>query len=225
MRATRRSPEVGVPGGNRNTKHIDEERISQVWFAGVHSNVGGGYPDDSLSHVPLEWIMSEANKPRMEGDKHVPGIRFSQKIWDAFRALADENGPINDSRHGLAGYYRYNPRRIEKLPKQRKTLSGAKSTRVCLRRIKMDKMVMPICAAAGFAVVDSTVQSDDATYPNRIDNQSQWANSESRSGMVWWRGSLISPLCSDPCSGRKDLFSGLPKGACTSRDVSIGCHR
>jgi uncharacterized protein (DUF2235 family) len=50
-------PDVGVPGGNRNTTHIDDERISQVWFAGVHSNVGGGYPDDSLSHVPLEWII------------------------------------------------------------------------------------------------------------------------------------------------------------------------
>ena len=25
------------------------QRISQVWFAGVHSNVGGGYPDESLA--------------------------------------------------------------------------------------------------------------------------------------------------------------------------------
>src|SRR5262249_51958389 len=31
-------------------------RLTQVWFAGVHSNVGGGYPDDQLSLVPLEWI-------------------------------------------------------------------------------------------------------------------------------------------------------------------------
>jgi hypothetical protein len=28
-------------------------RITQVWFAGVHSNVGGGYPEDRLSLVPL----------------------------------------------------------------------------------------------------------------------------------------------------------------------------
>ena len=38
------------------------ERISQVWFAGVHSNVGGGYPDDSLAHVSLTWILSEARQ-------------------------------------------------------------------------------------------------------------------------------------------------------------------
>jgi len=47
---------IGVPGGNLATECIDEERISQVWFAGVHSNVGGGYPDDSLSYVPLQWM-------------------------------------------------------------------------------------------------------------------------------------------------------------------------
>lgn len=39
---------------------IHEERISQVWFAGVHSNVGGGYPDDSLAHVPLCWMADQA---------------------------------------------------------------------------------------------------------------------------------------------------------------------
>ena len=35
-------------------------KVSQVWFSGVHSNVGGGYPDDSLAGVPLQWIMTEA---------------------------------------------------------------------------------------------------------------------------------------------------------------------
>jgi uncharacterized protein (DUF2235 family) len=86
---------------------IDDLRIGQVWFAGVHSDVGGGYPDDSLAHVSLEWMMNEAAKR---------GIRFRNEIWDQYRALEDENGPIHDSRRGLAGYYRYNPRRIELLP-------------------------------------------------------------------------------------------------------------
>lgn len=86
---------------------LDDLRIGQVWFAGVHSDVGGGYPDNSLAHVSLEWMMNEAAKR---------GIRFREEIWDQFRALEDENGPIHDSRRGLAGYYRYNPRRIELLP-------------------------------------------------------------------------------------------------------------
>ena len=35
-------------------------RIQQVWFAGMHSDVGGGYPDDALAYVSLEWMMKEA---------------------------------------------------------------------------------------------------------------------------------------------------------------------
>ena len=35
-------------------------RITQVWFAGVHSNVGGGYPEDQLSFVSLDWMMRQA---------------------------------------------------------------------------------------------------------------------------------------------------------------------
>src|ERR1700712_2659848 len=87
-------------------RFIKDEQLSQVWFAGVHSNVGGGYPDDSLAHVPLQWVMREAEKY---------GLRFQASIWDEQRALSDENGPLHDSRRGLAGYYRYNPRRIERL--------------------------------------------------------------------------------------------------------------
>ena len=31
-------------------------------FAGVHSNVGGGYPDDSLANVSLSWMLAEAEQ-------------------------------------------------------------------------------------------------------------------------------------------------------------------
>jgi len=49
---------------------IDEERalfppqkVKQRWFAGVHSDVGGGYPvqdSEKLAHIPLHWIVSKA---------------------------------------------------------------------------------------------------------------------------------------------------------------------
>src|SRR4030095_12776078 len=32
------------------------ERLQQVWFSGVHANVGGGYPDDGLAFVTLQWM-------------------------------------------------------------------------------------------------------------------------------------------------------------------------
>ena len=36
----------------------DRERISQVWFPGVHSDIGGGYPQNGLSYVTLDWMLT-----------------------------------------------------------------------------------------------------------------------------------------------------------------------
>jgi uncharacterized protein (DUF2235 family) len=53
-------------------KHEDQARITQVWFAGVHSNVGGGYPEDQLSNVSLEWMMQHARQAGLDlRDDHV----------------------------------------------------------------------------------------------------------------------------------------------------------
>jgi len=43
-------------------KHEASQDIKQVWFAGVHSDVGGGYPEDEsqLSKIPLKWMIDEA---------------------------------------------------------------------------------------------------------------------------------------------------------------------
>jgi len=36
--------------------------LMQVWFPGVHSDVGGGYPDRGLSHCASQWIVQEAHR-------------------------------------------------------------------------------------------------------------------------------------------------------------------
>ncbi len=40
----------------------DAQDIRQVWFAGVHGDVGGGYPekDSGTAKYPLEWMVEEA---------------------------------------------------------------------------------------------------------------------------------------------------------------------
>ncbi len=45
-----------------NDAHAKPQDIKQVWFAGVHSDVGGGYPEkqSGLSKYPLLWMMEEA---------------------------------------------------------------------------------------------------------------------------------------------------------------------
>jgi uncharacterized protein (DUF2235 family) len=85
---------------------IDQERISQVWFVGVHTDVGGGYPQDGLSYVTLQWMMARAQ---------VYGLQYLQKQTDLLRPLVDPYDKLNDSRHGIAGYYRYRPRNLRDL--------------------------------------------------------------------------------------------------------------
>lgn len=89
-----------------------DQRITQVWFAGVHSNVGGGYPDDALAKVSLTWMMTEAI---------AAGLVFKMPPRDGLNALQqaasaeDKDGRLYDSRSGLGGYYRYGPRKVDDL--------------------------------------------------------------------------------------------------------------
>jgi uncharacterized protein (DUF2235 family) len=43
------------------SKH-PHQTVEQRWFPGAHSNVGGGYEDDTLPDPPLTWIAAEAAK-------------------------------------------------------------------------------------------------------------------------------------------------------------------
>ena len=87
-----------------NAQRTFEQRLQQVWFAGVHSDVGGGYPDESLSFVSLAWMMEEAA---------CHGVRFLNDARRRVRRMSNSLGPIHNSRGGFASYYRYQPRRIE----------------------------------------------------------------------------------------------------------------
>ncbi len=77
------------------------ERFEQVWFPGMHANVGGGYPEDDLPHVPLVWILDEAAKT---------GLRLKQNVVTEYRLKATALGRVHDSRAGINSYYRYSPR-------------------------------------------------------------------------------------------------------------------
>jgi len=83
-----------------------EGRIKQVWFAGVHSNVGGGYPRQGMSLEALEWMMSEA---------HANGMRFVPGEREHFYMHADVNDRLYDPRAGFGIFYRWQPRNVEAL--------------------------------------------------------------------------------------------------------------
>jgi uncharacterized protein (DUF2235 family) len=79
-------------------------RLSQVWFVGMHSNVGGGYPEDQLSLEPLDWMMSQAR---------AAGLCFLPHKVDEVVREKSFRARLYDSRDGLGLLYRYSPRVIK----------------------------------------------------------------------------------------------------------------
>lgn len=43
-----------------NPISTEGQELDQVWFAGVHSDVGGGYAETDLSDITLGWMMKKA---------------------------------------------------------------------------------------------------------------------------------------------------------------------
>ncbi len=92
---------------NNDAKNPD--RIEQVWFSGVHANVGGGYPQQGLSMVTLDWMMKKAT---------AAGIRFIATDLTLAHDKEYAFDKLYDSRSGLGSYYRYKPRNIAELCKK-----------------------------------------------------------------------------------------------------------
>ncbi len=99
------------------TDPADQDRIEQVWFTGVHSNVGGGYPKDQLSLVSLKWMIEEAS---------VYGLQFINSRVTEITNHATHSGTLYDSRAGVASFYRYKPRDIQLLTEQTFGRAGVK---------------------------------------------------------------------------------------------------
>jgi len=73
------------------------QRVEQVWFAGAHSNVGGGYPEAGLSDEAFVWMRDRAEEC---------GLAFDDHFIEA-RVRANSMGTLRDS---YTGFYRLSPR-------------------------------------------------------------------------------------------------------------------
>ena len=82
------------------------EGIEQVWFAGVHSNVGGGNPKEGLANIARYWMLRQAEDA---------GLRFVPGAITTAHDEANAHAKLYDSRAGLAVYHRYAPRNIDAL--------------------------------------------------------------------------------------------------------------
>jgi uncharacterized protein (DUF2235 family) len=102
-----------------------DQTLEQVWFAGVHCDVGGGYRDPTLSEIPLLWMVDKArdcglafkpdrlvlHKPASDdehrrtgariapdpcGEKHESRNRFYRVLPAYDRRLAGDDGAAVD---------------------------------------------------------------------------------------------------------------------------------
>jgi uncharacterized protein (DUF2235 family) len=89
-----------------NEEHETDGRVLQVWFPGVHSNVGGGYTKQGMSLVALDWMMAEAE---------ARGLRFIDVDRRSIRNHYDPQDKLYDSRASFSIYYRWQPRSIVEL--------------------------------------------------------------------------------------------------------------
>lgn len=85
-------------------REVKDADVRELWFAGVHSDVGGSYADSRLSDIALQWVLDGAEQ-------------YGLKIWpDALPRLKinpDPGGPMHNSLRGfwrlLGGYTRQIP--------------------------------------------------------------------------------------------------------------------
>lgn len=160
-------------------------RTEQVFFAGAHSNVGGGYARNGLSSVALVWMMVRLEQL---------GLHFEDGALAAAANDINEHGRLVDSRDGLAIYYRYEPRDIEKLCAGR-LLPGKKIAfhRSVLERIdRRTANYAPGRWPYEIEVVDTPL--DTPARPLQVaPTAADWRAATDRTGRwMFWRGVLYS---------------------------------
>ncbi len=99
----------------RPKEDVPGQIVEQVWFAGVHSDVGGGYPNSELSDLSLRWMMARirANSRLAFDPGKIKYFMPDSLEAEAFSSGKDEKadaikrinekwkGPLHDSQ----GYY------------------------------------------------------------------------------------------------------------------------
>jgi uncharacterized protein (DUF2235 family) len=84
---------------------VPNQRVEQVWFAGAHANVGGGYADCGLSDITFLWMKERAASCGLElEDDYIAQAVCGQcegalrdSMTEAYRLLGEHVRPIGAS--------------------------------------------------------------------------------------------------------------------------------
>ena len=89
------------------TKIEVDRDVKQLWFPGVHSDVGGGYAECGLSDGALEWMVGEARGT---------GLRFNDGLLA--QLAPSHHGVLHDSLRDVFAFLPTQPRSVPCLSRQ-----------------------------------------------------------------------------------------------------------
>lgn len=70
------------------TKKRENQTVEQVWFSGVHSDIGGGYPERNHSDIAFKWMLDKAKDQGLEiKENHEYEFKpdVTKKIHDSYK--------------------------------------------------------------------------------------------------------------------------------------------
>lgn len=76
--------------------------VKEIWFPGVHSDVGGGYSNSDLSDIALDWMIKEASEN---------GLVFRSNVLDQLNP--NPSGVLHNSYKGIFSKFKSRPRNVE----------------------------------------------------------------------------------------------------------------
>lgn len=102
----------------------EDKKVMQVWFLGSHSNIGGGYKQNSLSHNTLKWMVTKAMNHGLELDK---------SLLSNFKTKPNGDGTLRDETSTLSGWVYFKSKLLKNFRPVRKIDKLTKESNAVLR--------------------------------------------------------------------------------------------
>lgn len=158
-------PQPFVPNRYR-PKEVKVQDIEQRWFAGVHSDIGGGYPEteSALSKLPLIWMVDAAvkaglriNKPNYRHLAYGEPSREGQHDYVA----PSPTGPMHRSLKGLWWVFEILPKSVKYRDWKRRSLLGLYLPHAEPRTIQLGQVID--------TSIQIRIQSDASYQPDNLE--------------------------------------------------------
>ncbi len=71
----------------QNSGENYKQTVEQVWFKGVHSNIGGGYPLTGLSDITLKWMLNKASGSALDLNEIEIDERPAEAVTESWKGF------------------------------------------------------------------------------------------------------------------------------------------